>query len=101
MMATTLASPQDLQANGRSHATRGRGCVPVISKPPDRLGGGFAWAIAPVVLAAVIPHPDADARVQVGKREHRSRCRLHGQDSAAESGGKRTTGATPTSPLSV
>ena len=84
MMATTLASPHDRQANGRSHATRGRGFVPVISKPPDRLGGGFALAIAPVVLAAVIPHPDADARVQAGKLEHRSQCRLHSQDSAAE-----------------
>ena len=87
MMATTLASPHDLQANGRSHATRGRGCVPVILKSPNRRGGGFAWAIAPFILAAVIPHPDADARVQVGKREHRSRCRLHSQGIAAEPGG--------------
>jgi hypothetical protein len=31
-MATTLASPHDLQANGRSHAACGRGCVPVISR---------------------------------------------------------------------
>ena len=87
MMATTLASPHDLQVNGRSHAASGRGCVPVISKTPDRLGGGFASAIAPVILAAVIPDPDADARVQAGKREHRSQCRLHSQDIAPGPGG--------------
>ena len=99
MMATTLASPQDLQANGRSHAARGRGCMPVISKSPDRLGGGFALAIAPVILTAVIPHPDADARVQAGKREHRSRCRLHSQDIAAGTRRGSTTGSAPVPPL--
>jgi len=81
VMATTLASPHDLQANGRSHATRGRGCLPVIAKSPDRLGGGFAWAIAPVILAAVMTQPGTRVR-EASRSNNRSHGRLHGQDIA-------------------
>ena len=74
----------------------------MISKSPNRLGGGFASAIAPVILAAFIPQPGTHVRV-AGRpeRNNRSQCRLHSQDIAPQPDWERKTGAAPISFLSI
>ena len=88
-MAITPASPHDQQANGRNHATRGRGCVQVPSRTPNRLGGGFAPAVAPVIFAALSLLASTHVRMRIGTWDPRIQFELHTPASAVEPRGDR------------
>ena len=59
----------------------------MISTSPNRLGGGFAWAIAPAIYVNRFLQANSHVWMRIGTEKHLIQFRLHTRDNAEKVGG--------------